>query len=182
MWNQYKQDVQAALDAVSGDKVQEAIELLRRAKFHSSNVWLVGNGGSAATASHFANDLLKMGGLHAIALPDILPTITAYGNDTGWGNMFSAPLLRLLLPQDVLIAISCSGNSPNVVEAVKLMRSHRLPALRTMVLTGSNFDCELTKLQPDVIIHVPFHDIRVQEDVHLAVCHAIAGALAGDVG
>lgn len=180
MWRQYRLDVVAALGAVSSEKVREAIEILRRAKFQNANVWLIGNGGSAATASHFANDLLKMTGIHAVALTDLTATLTAYGNDEGWENMFSRPLERLLLPQDVVIGISCSGNSKNVVEAIKLVRSHKLPGLRTIVLTGENVNSEIVKLQPDVVVYVPFRDIRVQEDCHLAVCHAIAGALSNE--
>jgi D-sedoheptulose 7-phosphate isomerase len=180
VWKQYQLDVQAALDGISGEKVREAVEILRRAKFHNSNIWIIGNGGSAATASHFANDLLKMAGLRAVALTDMVPTITAYGNDEGWENMFAHALEKLLLPQDVVISISCSGNSKNVVEAVRMVRSHRLPALRTIVVTGADVNCQVAALQPDVIVYVPFKDIRVQEDCHLVICHAIAGALSNE--
>ena len=177
MWREYQFDVKTALGAISGERVKEAADLLRRAKFQNSNVWLVGNGGSAATASHFANDLLKMAGIHAIAISDLTPTITAYGNDDGWGNMYAHVLEQMLLPQDVLICISCSGNSRNVVESLKMAKNHKLPMLRTIVLTGDDVNSELAKLQPDVIIYVPFKDIRVQEDCHLVICHAIAGSL-----
>ena len=92
VFRQYQLDVTAALASISGEKVRDAMEILRRAKFQKANVWIIGNGGSAATASHFANDLLKMTGIRALALVDLVPTITAYGNDDGWENMYTHPL------------------------------------------------------------------------------------------
>ena len=178
VFQQYQLDVTAALASISGEKVRDAMEILRRAKFQKANVWIIGNGGSAATASHFANDLLKMAGIRALALVDLVPTITAYGNDGGWENMYTHPLERLLLPQDVLVCISCSGNSANVVEALRMVKSHTLPALKTIVMTGADVNSAVAQLQPDIIVYVPFKDIRVQEDCHLVICHAIAGALA----
>lgn len=177
MFRTYREDVIAALKAISVDKVCEAINILRRAQFQNANVYIVGNGGSAATASHFANDLVKMCGIRALALSDFSPTILAYGNDNGWDRMFSDPLKTMLLPQDVLVCISCSGNSPNVVEALRMAKDINLPSIKTIVLTGHDLNCQLEKLIPDAIIYVPFRNIRVQEDCHLAICHAIVGAL-----
>ena len=74
--------------------------------------WVIGNGGSAATASHFANDLFKMGRLRAVPLADLTPLSTAYGNDHGWKSMYADPLKGLMGREDVLIAISCSGVFP----------------------------------------------------------------------
>jgi len=178
VFNSYRTDVQTALNGISSEKVQEAVELLRRARFQNANVYIVGNGGSAATASHFANDLLKMCSIRAFSLPDMVPVMTAFGNDHGWEYAFENILSRVLLAQDVVIAISCSGNSPNVIEAIRLMKNINLPGLKTIALTGANYDCALSKLVPDVMIYVPFKDIRVQEDCHMIICHAIAGALS----
>lgn len=180
MFNQYALDVATALRAINDERVREVVEILRKAKYQNANVWIVGNGGSLATASHLANDLLKMAGVHAISISDLIPTVTAFGNDEGWENMFATPLSKFLLPMDVLIAISCSGNSKNVVEAVRMVKTHRLAALRVVVLTGADMNSEISKLQPDVIVYVPFKDIRVQEDCHSVICHAIAGALANN--
>jgi D-sedoheptulose 7-phosphate isomerase len=169
--------METALRGVSAEKVREMVDVLRRVRFQNASVYLVGNGGSAATASHFANDLVKMCGVRAFALGDMGPAVSAFGNDDGWEYMFAHPLVKLLLPQDVLIAISCSGSSENVVEAVRVMKSHSYPGLKTIVLTGADVNCELAKLQPDVIIYVPFKDIRVQEDCHMVICHTVVGAL-----
>ncbi len=170
--------VARALEKVDKVEVENAIGLLRKAKEDKGFVWVIGNGGSAATAEHFSNDLLKMAGIRAIALPGMVPTITAYGNDDGWENMFKNPLLGLHGPQDVLVVISCSGNSENVVEAAHWWGE------RLIILTGDKpmesdivLKSDTIKSSECVLICAEDPDITVQEDVHLAVCHAIAKAL-----
>lgn len=165
--------VASALQKIDLVEVEDAIELLRMVKEKKGMVWIVGNGGSAATAEHFANDLLKMAGIRAIALTGMVPTITAYGNDDGWENMFKHPLLTLEKPIDVLVAISCSGNSPNVVDVAEWWADDLI------VLTGNELiKNKLANMSENIpTIHAPHRDITVQEDVHLAVCHAIAKAL-----
>jgi len=164
--------VAKALENIDLLEVEDAIDMLRTAKENKGNVWVVGNGGSAATAEHFANDLLKMARIKSIALPGMVPTITAFGNDDGWENMFKHPLLTLHGPNDVLVAISCSGNSPNVYEVAHWWFDDLI------VLTGNErIKNKLANISQNPIIHVDSDDITIQEDVHLAVCHAIAKAL-----
>lgn len=177
MFRRYSLNVTTALSGVSEDKVKEAAGILSRAKGQNANVYVLGNGGSAATAMHFANDLTKVCGIRAIALPSLVPTLTAYGNDNGWEKMYADLLKAMLLPQDVVVALSCSGNSPNVVEAVRLSKEINLPSVKTIVLTGADVNCQLSKLVPNVVIYVPFRDIRVQEDCHMVICHAITESL-----
>lgn len=178
MFETYRENVQTALRGMSKERVREAAELLRRVRFQNATVYLVGNGGSATTASHFANDLLKMGKIRAVALSDLTPAMLAYGNDRGWDNMFVDMLYPMVLPQDLLIAFSCSGNSPNIVKCIRFMREYNLPSLKTIAMIGADLDCDVAREKPDVLINVPFRDIRVQEDCHLIVCHTIAGALS----
>lgn len=173
----YREDVSTALRSISPERVAEAAAILRRAKFQNASVYIIGNGGSSATASHFAGDLLKVCGIRAVALTDLSPTVLAYGNDNGWEEMFAGPLRRYLLPQDVVIGISCGGNSPNVVTAIRMVKDITMPSLKTIVITGADIYCELAKCIPDVVIYVPFRDIRVQEDCHLAICHALVSEL-----
>ena len=138
-------------------------------------VWVVGNGGSAATASHFANDLVKACGVRAIALSDQTPTVLAYGNDEGWEGMFSGALNVLAGRQggkDVLVAISTSGRSPNVVRAAEGFGPGYL-----IVLTGPERDSNVLGASEGVVIRARHKNIRVQEDVHMAVCHAIVSML-----
>lgn len=173
----YSRDVITALHAISWESVRRMTDVLQRAKSQNSTVYICGNGGSASTAGHFANDLQKMGKLRAVALPDMVAGMTAYGNDNGWENMFSDFLKGMLLPQDVVVGISCSGFSDNVVNAIALARTINLPSIKTVVLTGNTWESPLIQQDPDVAVHVPFADIRVQEDCHLVICHAVAGGL-----
>ena len=178
MFTQYRTDLINALRAVNHEEVYRAYNIISRARAQNASVFIIGNGGSAATASHFANDLVKMAGVRAFSVPDMVPAVTAYGNDESWKQMFAAVLGVMLLPQDVVVAISCSGNSPNVVEAVKSVKDSPLPGLKVIALLGADYDCKVAKLEPNVCIFVPYKDIRVQEDCHLAICHSIAGDLA----
>ena len=162
-----------ALGLVDLDQVNKAVQMLRAVKQNKGMVWIVGNGGSAATAEHFANDLLKMAGIRAISLSAMTSTVTAYGNDDGWEFMFKNPMLRMNSDNqwgnDVLVAISCSGNSPNVVDLSQWWFDNLI------VLTGDqkikNILANISQNNP--VIHAEDPDITVQEDVHLAICHAI---------
>jgi D-sedoheptulose 7-phosphate isomerase len=167
--------VETALRGVPITFVEEAVNILRQARVNERAVYIMGNGGSAATANHFANDLVKMCGMRAFSILDMTSLITAYGNDEGWENMFRETLTRLMRPQDVLISISCSGNSANVVEAARMVRDRNIVG-NSIALIGADRKCELAQLA-DVVIDVPFKDIRVQEDCHMMICHAIVGML-----
>ena len=174
----YFSSVEDAITWISSKDVKRAVDILQAAREAMARVWIVGNGGSAALASHFANDLLKMGGVDATALTDAMPTVSAFGNDTGWENMFFGPLELLFSPGDVLVAISCSGKSKNVLNAAA-----RIAAMGgiLIVLTGNsegNLLVRHTRSRVDVALFVDSNDIRVQEDCHAIICHAIAGMLA----
>lgn len=160
-----------ALAFVDEDEVQKAVDILHEVKKRNSTVFIAGNGGSAATASHFANDLTKIAGIKAFALTDMTPTMMAYGNDDGWENMFSHMLDGLMQEDDALVAISCSGTSMNVVNAAKDVEN-------LIVLTGNDEKNNyLARYKPKSFIMAPDPDITIQEDIHLAVCHAIAKVL-----
>jgi D-sedoheptulose 7-phosphate isomerase len=178
MFPQYGTYLINALRAVNHEEVYRAYNIISRVRAQNASVFIIGNGGSASTAGHFANDLVKMAGVRAFSVPDMVPAVTAYGNDESWKQMYAAVLGVMLLPQDVVVAISCSGNSPNVVEAVKSVRNSALAGLKVIALLGADYECKVAKLEPNVSIFVPFKDIRVQEDCHLAICHCIAGDLA----
>lgn len=157
-------------------EIQKAVDILKlvRDNYHGT-AYLLGNGGSHATASHFANDLTKMCRLRAVCIGDMAPSMLAYGNDNGWGGMFAGPLVRFVNPAgDVVIGISCSGNSENVINGLSYARSREI---LTIGMTGGK-DGEIAGLNLDALIHTPgTHDIRTQEDLHSIVCHAIARAL-----
>lgn len=171
----YMANVITGMSHVDFDEIEKVINILREARNTNNQVFIVGNGGSASTASHFANDLLKMASIRAISIPDITPTTLAYGNDEGWKWMFHDPISKLYNPRDVLVAISCSGNSENVVTCTEFI-AHPL-----IVFTGNNPKCKLARVNPDAIIYADSDDITIQESIHSTVCHAIARILGDEV-
>jgi D-sedoheptulose 7-phosphate isomerase len=168
----YLARVAKAVAGVDMEELEHAVRILTEVRDKGNMVWLVGNGGSAATAEHFAVDLTKMAGVRAIAINSLLPSFLAYGNDHGWDRMFSDLLLALKKEEDVLVAISCSGRSDNVIHCARLFRRQKL-----ITMTGNIYNSPLAIMEAGAWICVPDEDIRVQEDAHMAVCHAVAGRL-----
>src|SRR5271169_4809769 len=123
--NLYRAALLQAIDAVDLDKVEQAIAILAQARDGNRRIFVCGNGGSASTASHFACDLVKGASFNRqkrfriMALTDSLPTITAYSNDVSYECVFVEQLKNFAEPGDVVIAISGSGNSPNVLRAME---------------------------------------------------------------
>lgn len=145
-------------------------------------VFLFGNGGSAALASHMACDLGKGAApscgkrLRVVALTDNVPLLTAWANDTCYENIFSEQLANLIEPGDLAFAISGSGNSPNVIGALEFAR--RAGAV-TAGITG--FQGGRMKLLCDVCAVVPCENMQIIEDLHLSISHAIFRALRGEI-
>lgn len=134
---------------------------------------MVGNGGSAATTLHFANDLWKMCAIDVVCLPGAISTITAYGNDHGWDKMYS-DAMNAFVPEDTLIAISYSGSSVNVIKAAGQAITHNG---HIVCMTGPRCESNVLARMPGVIISIEEEDIKVVEDIHLSICHAIAGVI-----
>jgi histidinol-phosphate phosphatase family protein len=159
-------------------QVARALELLHAARLRRALVFLCGNGGSAATAAHWVNDLNKgtnvqgVPRFRAIGLMDNLPLLTAWSNDAHYAEAFVEPLRNLGRPGDLLVALSGSGNSPNVVQAVRYAREI---GMCTIGFTGGHGG-QLAALA-DVAIVVPSADMEEIEDLHLALEHAMIGAL-----
>src|SRR5947207_15190001 len=116
------------LQAISLSHLETVLQLLEEAYRNGRRIFIMGNGGSAATASHFALDLAKntiMPGaprVKAISLTDHVPLITAWSNDTAYEHVFAEQLANMIEPGDVAIGISTSGNSPNVLNALRLRK------------------------------------------------------------
>jgi D-sedoheptulose 7-phosphate isomerase len=156
-------------------EVERLVSVLKFVKERKGTVYLFGNGGSHATASHFANDLMKMAKIKAGCVGDMAPAVMAWGNDTGWENMYYGPLSELVETYDAVIGISCSGNSENVVRALRAGLDQW--DVLTACLTGMSDSNVASTLGLDAVVHVRVPDIRVQEDIHLMVCHAVVRAL-----
>ncbi len=144
----YLSDVNSAVSKIPLSQVSEVISILLQAYEDDRFVFIMGNGGSAATASHFACDLNK-GTINAknkhkrfkaMSLTDNIPLITAWANDVGYEDVFAEQLLHFISPGDVVIGISGSGNSPNIINAFKFAAAH---SAITIGLTG--FDGGLLK-------------------------------------
>jgi D-sedoheptulose 7-phosphate isomerase len=170
----YKAKLFGALDSLDLASVRQAIETLRQARDANRHIFVCGNGGSAATASHFVTDMVKGASFNRdsrfriMALTDSLSTITAYSNDVSYECIFTEQLKNFAQTGDVLMAISGSGNSPNVLCAVEYANSL---GCETIALTGRDGGKlgPLAKLQ--VRVAEP-HMGRI-EDGHMIVCHMI---------
>ena len=156
---------------------QLAAELLHAWR-EGSHVYICGNGGSAANAIHWANDLLyviaKSGGkgIRIIALPANSSVLTCLGNDLSYEEVFSAQLRVFARKGDLLIALSGSGNSPNIIRALK--QAGEL-GMKTCALLG--FSGGACKDLAQIVVHFQMNDMQVVEDMQLAVCHMLAQAL-----
>jgi len=154
------------------------IECLQIARDHRQQVFLFGNGGSAATASHLANDLAKgtiaagLPRLRVLALTDNIPLITAWGNDEAYEAVFAEQLENLVAPGDVVIGISTSGNSPNVLRAFELAKAR---GAVTVALTGRTGGA--LRGLADICLMVPSHSTPLIEDIHLALGHCAVAVL-----
>src|SRR5450432_2317048 len=170
----YKNDVLQAIETIDLEKVNQAIQILIRARDEDRRIFVCGNGGSASTASHFVCDMVKGASFNRdkrfriMALTDSLPTITAYCNDVGYESVFVEQLKNFAEPGDVVMAISGSGNSPNVLRAVEYGASI---GCRTIALSGRNGG----KLGPlaEIYIQASHPHMGRIEDVHMIVAHMI---------
>lgn len=171
---EYLARTHAALDTIDLEKVGQAIEWFSRARGEGRSIFVCGNGGSAAAASHFVTDMLKSASygrasrFRIMALTDSAPTITAYANDVGYEYVFAEQLKNFARPGDLLMAISGSGNSPNVLRAAEYANSI---GCRTLALTGRDGG----KLGPIVQLNLQVSEPHMGriEDAHLAICHMI---------
>ncbi len=159
-------------------EIRRVAEAVWEARERNLQLFLLGNGGSAATASHMACDLAKTSlvpgvkRIRAIALTDNVPLITAWGNDVSYEDIFSEQLANLVQPGDLVIAISGSGNSPNVLRAVETAK--RMGA-RTVGFTGHPGG--KLKGMVDISVVVPSRRIEQAEDAHLILDHVVSVAL-----
>lgn len=174
----YLEQVKRTLDELPRRKVHGVIQLLLRAYREDRQVFIIGNGGSAATASHFACDLSKStiragrNRFRVIALTDNVPLVTAWANDVGYENVFSEQLANLMNEGDLLIAISGSGNSPNILKAVEEARARGATTIGLSGFLGGKL-----RDMVDLCLVVPSHCMAQIEDVHLILEHLISTCL-----
>ena len=176
--DQYLSDFHRALDLLPLSNIEELIAWLHDARLNGNQVFIMGNGGSAATASHFVCDLAKSTrrpgwpNFRVIGLTDNVAIISAYANDEGYENIFSNQLASFVRPQDIVIAISGSGNSRNVLRAIELARSC---GAKTVALTG--FDGGMLGRIVHLNVYIPCNRMEIVEDIHLMIEHMVSSAL-----
>ncbi|MBF0334446.1 MAG: SIS domain-containing protein [Alphaproteobacteria bacterium] len=175
----YAEHLCGLLRGLDMQAVGRFIDLLLEARDNGRRIFFIGNGGSAATASHFANDIAigtRCGDqpFKAVSLTDNVAQITAIANDDGYEHVFTRQLEVLIEPGDLVVAISASGNSPNVVRALDLAAAR---GNRTVALTG--FDGGKIAQQADLVIHVRTAkgEYGPVEDVHMIIDHLIGAYL-----
>ncbi len=175
----YVREAEATLEApYLLSAMERIVPILLRARSEDRTIFFFGNGGSASTASHFVTDIAKVAGgteprrkggrFKCVALNDNTPGLTAWANDTDYSKVFAGPLRALAEKGDVAVAISGSGNSPNVLEGV---RAAREMGLSTIGLTGMGGG-KLKDLV-DIPVVVPSQSMQHTEDLHLIVCHML---------
>lgn len=178
----YHRRVSQAVSFIQEDQIIAGILGIRETVDADSRIWVVGNGGSAATASHFATDLSRCTNssgapIKGISLCDNSGLITAIGNDFGFDFVFSRQLSILATPGDLLVVITASGNSRNLVMAMEWAKNN---GVKVLALTG--FSGGKVKDLADIPIHVPTEigDYGVAEDTHSILCHFLSSQFRFD--
>lgn len=174
---QYIDGQVAALRSIKKEDVEKLVSLFRQALDADRQIFVCGNGGSAANASHFVTDLGKGSSdktyrrFRCQSLNDNVSWMTAIGNDYDYSEVFSRQLMNLARRGDILMVMSVSGNSPNLVKAVEWANSN---GCDTIALVGGKRG-RLAELSSHVVVVDDTHYGRV-EDAHMGICHMIAYA------
>ena len=176
--SEYFNRLKQTIDAISKEDLSKFMNILLQAKEDGKTIFIMGNGGSAATASHYCCDFNK-GISHGhekmfkfICLNDNIPTMMAYANDIGWEEIFIGPLKNFLQKDDLVIGISGSGNSGNVLKALEYANSS---GAFTIGLTGYSGGKVKQICQHNV--HIPIDDMQIAEDLHMVLDHCIMSIL-----
>jgi D-sedoheptulose 7-phosphate isomerase len=170
----YLGQLRDAIDTLPRDRLADMGDMLFRAYRNEKQVFTVGNGGSASTASHMAADLGKntigpnMRRFRILSLNDNAAIVTALANDIGYEHIFSEQLVNLIQPGDLLVAISGSGNSPNVVRAMTYAREQCAEVVAVL-----GFDGGRAAALADLAVIVPSDHYGIVEDVHLIINHIL---------
>src|SRR5205807_8295013 len=167
-------EVQQVLAKIPIASVERVVQIVLEAYERQGHLYIIGNGGSASTATHFACDLSKAtivegrARLRVTSLTDNIALLTAWANDTSYKDVFAEQLANLLNPGDVVVAISASGESPNILTAVAEARSLGATTVALVGFSGG-------RLKPvvDAAVHVPSMNYGVVEGCHLVLEHTI---------
>ena len=172
----YTKRLNLAFSKIDQSSIEKVLSVLNQSFESGARIWIAGNGGSAATASHFATDLSRCKNsrnkpIKGISLCDNSGLITAISNDFGYEYIYSHQLSNLATTGDLLIVLSASGNSKNILEVIGWAKNNQV---KTIALTG--FDGGEANKLADISIHIPTEigDYGVAEDAHSIVCHFLS--------
>ena len=177
-FQEYTAELKHTLDNLPWDKMQQVVEVLHTARFTGKQVFVMGNGGSASTATHMACDLGKNTAipgfprLRILSLNDNMAFFSALANDNGYENVFSEQLFNLVQPGDIVLAISASGNSPNVLKAIQTAKEQG-----AYTIGWSGYEGGKLSTIADLSLVVRNHCIEQVEDIHLMLEHMLVHAL-----
>lgn len=168
------------LDKLDENSIKEMINEIYNSYLKDQTIFVIGNGGSAANASHFAQDLSKgvildqsvEKRIRALSLTDNIAYITALANDDGYEKIFVAQMRTFANNDDLLIAISGSGNSPNIIEAVNYAKNNRIKVIGITGYSGGKL-----KELSDISVHVPLNEMCMSESVHSVIFHYVISYL-----
>lgn len=175
---EYMSELDQTIRKLPAEKIDQLVHILHNARLNGRQIFIMGNGGSASTASHFVCDLAKntafpdLPGFKVIGLSDNMSIFSALANDHGYENVFVDQLRNFVQSNDIVIAISTSGNSENVIHAVELANT---VGAFTVGMTGYNGG-KLGKIA-SLEIRVPSHNVQHIEDLHLSIEHVICYSL-----
>ena len=177
----YVNSINDTLANLPAENITRVVALLEDARLERKTVFIFGNGGSAATASHFACDLSKgaiadgKDRFKAIDLTDNVYILAAWANDSSYDQVFAEQLENHIGPGEVAIGISGSGNSPNVLNGIEMAKSKGATTVGSIGFYGGKL-----KDLVDIPVGAPIHDIEQAEDIHLILGHFITACLRGN--
>lgn len=180
---QYFSELRLAIKEIKLSDIQKIVDILLNAYKNENTIFIMGNGGSASTASHMACDLGKgtlknvynptEKRLKVMSITDNVATMTAFANDLSYADIFSQQLSNLIKPKDILIGISASGNSPNIIKALKYAKSQNAI---TVGFLGNNGGKAINFV--DLSIITQSKNYGVIEDLHLTLNHLLTDCFA----
>jgi len=171
---QYIELVKSTLDALDAKALESLVDAFHSTYEKGGNIYTMGNGGSGASASHAAGDFLKGASygldkrFRMICLNDNLPSMMAIANDIGWESIFVEPLKNFLSSNDLVIGISGSGNSKNVVNAIEYANEQGATTVALSGFKGGKISQIAT-----IDVHAPVMDMEVTEDVHMVIFNIV---------
>ena len=179
--DEYFNTLTATIKKIDRAEIEKAIICLKKARDSGNFIYSMGNGGSAATASHYAGDFNKGLSLGRkkrfkfIALNDNQPTVLSLANDVSYEAIFEEQLKNFLQPGDVIVAISGSGNSANIIKGVTWAKEHGGIVIGLTGYSGG----KLYGLS-DIHLHVPIENMQIVEDLHMVFDHLMMSVMYGE--